>query len=84
MTFEEWLVAQLERCGVYGGAIEDDDVATAIERYQRIRSLPVTGEADEATIYHLRQRASTRDDCPLIIFDSVPVAVGKPSGEVLQ
>lgn len=67
MTFEQWLQSRLTAhgypCGPIDGDIGDKSLA-ALRTFQRSRKLPVTGEADAATVEALRRSSSNGPGLP--------------------
>lgn len=64
MTFDGWLIARLRAWGSYRGTYDDAHgraVIDAIEKFQRSENLPVTGQADAATVEALRRDPKTGD-----------------------
>ena len=54
----------IEFLQVYGHYLDGMRLSEAVESYQRFVGIPVTGEADEATLAHMCQRRCCRPDNP--------------------
>lgn len=62
-TFDEWLISRLRAAGAYAGLSDGAfgrSVIEALQRYQRAEGLPVTGQADTATVERLQNMEAPR------------------------
>ncbi len=65
MNFDDWLIARLRRWGAYKGAYDGAHgraVIDALSLFQRSEKLPVTGQADAATVAALRREPGSLED----------------------